>query len=35
VQFRNGPAKYAEDFGQRAADQLEASRRRQVKERSR
>ena len=33
--FQNGLAKYAEDFGQRAADQLEAYARRQVRERSR
>ena len=33
--FRHGLARYAEDFGQEAADQLEAYARRQVQERSR
>jgi len=35
VNFRHGLARYAEDFGQEAADQLEAYTRRQVQERSR
>ena len=33
--FRNGLAKYAEDFGEKAAAQLEAYARRQAHERSR